>query len=320
MMKRRTLVLSAAALAAPSISRAQAWPANPIRLMHGYDAGSNPDTIARQLSQALTENLGVQIVIEPRPGAAERLAATQIARMKPDGGVLYLMTGGQAVVSATDRTLQYDLLRDFDFIGIVTRFPFAFTVAPDSRFRTIQAYMEEARKAPGKLTYSTSGVGSTLHMAVELLLSQTGLSLTHVPYKGGVAAPYNDLVAGRIDLMVVTFTGGQPLMKADKLRALAVTSKDRHPGFPDVPTVAETLVPGFDVVSWLGFTAPAGLAPALRDRLNDALRQSMARPEIKGKLEELGNDTRVSTPAEFRARVEQDLARWRPLAHVVNQS
>lgn len=327
-MKRRTFVASGAAATLvapaliPAVARAQAaaWPANPLRIMHGYDAGSNPDTIARQISQALSETLNTQIIIEARPGAAERLAATQIARMKPDGSVVYLMTGGQAVVSATDKTLQYDLLRDFDFIGIVTRFPFSFTVGPDSRFKTIQAFMDEAKKNPGKLTYSTSGVGSTLHMAVELLLSQTGVSLTHVPYKGGVAAPYNDLVSGRIDMMVVTFTGGQPLMKANKLRALAVTSKNRHPEFPDVPTVSETLVPGFDVVSWLGFTSPAGLPPALRDRFNEALRVVMARPEIKGKLEELGNDTTVSTPAEFRQRVEQDLARWRPLAHVVNQS
>jgi tripartite-type tricarboxylate transporter receptor subunit TctC len=320
-MKRRTLIVSAAAtLAAPSIARAQAWPVNPIRLVHGYDAGSNPDTIARHLAPSLTEILGAQIVIEPKPGAAERLAATQIARMKPDGGVLYMMTGGQAVVSATDKTLSYDVLRDFDFIAIVTRFPFVFTVAPDSRFKTIAAYIDEAKREPNKLTYGTSGVGSTLHMAMELLLSQTGAKITHVPYKGGIGAPYNDLVGGRLDMQVITFSNAQPLLKTDKLRALAVTSKERHPGFPDVPTVAETLLPDYDVVSWLGFAAPAGLPPALRDRLNEALRQVMARPEIKGKLEELGNDTRVSTPAEFRARVESDLARWRPLAHVVNQS
>jgi tripartite-type tricarboxylate transporter receptor subunit TctC len=320
-MKRRTFVVSVAtALAAPSVVRAQAWPANPIRLMHGYDAGSNPDTIARHLSVPLTEILGVQIVVEPKPGAAERLAATQIARMKPDGGVLYLMTGGQAVVSATDRTLSYDLLRDFDFVAIVTRFPFVFTVPPDSRFKTVQAYFDEAKRRPNELTYGTSGVGSTLHMAMELLLSQAGAKITHVPYKGGLGAPYNDLVTGRLDMQVVTFSNAQPMLKAGKLRALAVTSKERHPGFPEVPTVAETLVPDYDVVSWLGFAAPAGLPPALRDRLNETLRQAMARPGIKEKLEELGNDTRVSTPAEFRVRVEQDMSRWRPLAHVVNQS
>ena len=301
--------------------RAQAWPANPIRVIHGYDAGSNPDTIARHLSVPLTEILGVQIVVEPKPGAAERLAASQIARMKPDGSVLYLMTGGQAVVSATDRTLSYDVLRDFDFVAIVTRFPFVFTVAPDSRFKTIQAYVDEAKRRPGEITYGTSGIGSTLHMAMELLLSQTGAKMTHVPYRGRPAArPTTILSAGGSTCRSSPSPTPSRMLKTDKLRALAVTSKERHPGFPDVPTVAETLVPDYDVVSWLGFTTPAGLPPALRDRLNEALRQAMARPEIKGKLEELGNDTRVSTPSEFRARVEQDMARWRPLAHVVNQS
>jgi tripartite-type tricarboxylate transporter receptor subunit TctC len=230
------------------------------------------------------------------------------------------MTGGQAVVSATDRSLSYDLLKDFDFISIVTRFPFVLTVAPDSRFKTVQAYFDEAKKEPGKITYGTSGVGSTLHMAMELILEKTGTKMVHVPYKGGIGAPYNDLVGGRLDMNVATFSGAQPLLKTDKLRALAVTSKERHPRFTDVPTIAETLVPDYDVVSWLGFTSPAGLPPAIRDRLYEAFKQAMARPEVKSKLEELGNDTRVTSPAEFRARVEADMARWRPLAHVVNQS
>lgn len=321
-MKRRTLVTAAmvAPMAMSGRARAQGFPANPIRVIHGYDAGSNPDTIARHLAQPLTEIIGAQIVVEAKPGAAERVAATQVARMKPDGNVLYLMTGGQAVVSATDKTLQYDLLKDFDFISIVTRFPFVFTVGPDSPYKTIEALMAAARKDPGKITYGTSGIGSTLHMAMELVLQKTGVKMTHVPYKGGIGQPYNDLVGGRLDMHVVTFSNAQPLLKTNKLLALCVTSKDRHPGFPGVPTVAETLIPDYDVVSWLGFTSPAGLPPAIRDRWHEAFKQAMARPDIKAKLEELGNDTRVSTPAEFRARVEADMSRWRPLAHVVNQS
>jgi tripartite-type tricarboxylate transporter receptor subunit TctC len=323
-MRRRNLLLAAPALALPGIglstgARADNWPM-PIRLIHGYDAGSNPDTIARHLAPSLTELLGVQIVIEPKPGAAERLAASQVARMKPDGSVLYLMTGGQAVVSATDKTLSYQLLKDFDFIAIVTRFPFVFTVAPQSRFKTIEDYFSEAKKAPGTLTYSTSGVGSTLHMAMELLLSKLDLKIIHVPYKGGLGAPYNDLVGGRLDMQVITFSNAQPMLRTDKLRALAVTSKERHPGFPDVPTVAERLLPDYDVVSWLGFTSPAGLPANLRDRFHAALVKVMAMLAIKAKLEELGNDTRVTTPAEFRSRVEADMSRWGPLAHVVNQS
>ena len=319
-MKRRHFIAATTILAAPSLARGQALPAGPIRLIHGYDAGSNPDTIARHLAAPLAEITGLQIVIEPKPGAAERLAASQVARLKPDGSVLYLMTGGQAVVSATDKTLSYDVLRDFEFIAIVTRFPFVLTVAPDSRFKTVEAYLDAARAEPGKITYGTSGVGSTLHMAMELLLSTLGLKMTHVPYKGGIGAPYNDLVGGRLDMQVITFSNAQPLIKTAKLRALAVTSKQRHPGFPEVPALSEKIVPDYDVVSWLGFTAPAGLPPALRDRWHAAFRQAMAKPAVKDKLEELGNDTTVSTPAEFRARVEADMNRWRPLAHVVNQS
>ena len=319
-IKRRILLLSTAAVALPAVARGQAFPSQPVRLIHGYGAGSNPDTIARHLAPGLTEILGVQIVVEAKPGAAERLAASQIARMKPDGHALYVMTGGQAVVSATDRTLTYDLLRDFEFLSIVTRFPFVLTVAPDSRFKTVEALIEEAKREPGKLTYGSSGVGSTLHMAMELLLSQVGAKMTHVPYRGGIGEPFNDLVAGRLDMHVVTFSNAQPLMKTDKLRALAVTSKERHPGFPNVPAIAEKLVPDFDVVSWLGFAAPTGLPADVRTKVVAAIRQAMANPAVKAKLEELGNDTRVSTPAEFRARVEADMARWRPLAHVVNQS
>ena len=148
----------------------------------------------------------------------------------------------------------------------------------------------------------------------------TDQGVNHVDTKNLGDQPYNDLVGGRLDMHVVTFSNAQPLMKTDKLRALAVTSRERHPGFPNVPSVAERLDPDYDVVSWLGFTAPAGLPPAVRDRWHDAFKQTMARPAVKDKLEELGNDTRVSTPAEFRARVESDMARWRPLAHVVSQS
>ena len=311
---------AAATLAAPSIVRAQAWPANPIRVIHGYDAGSNPDTIARHLSVPLTEILGVQIVIEPKPGAAERLAATQIARMKPDGSVLYLMTGGQAVVSATDRTLSYDVLRDFDFIAIVTRFPFVFTVAPESRFKTIQAYVDEAKRRPGETHLrhlgrrldpahgdGTAAVADRRQddpCAVQrrpaarptTILSAAGSTCRSSP--SPTPSPAEDRQAARAGRHLQGAPSGVP-RRADGRRDVGARLRRR-------------------VMARLHHAG--GLPPALRDRLNEALRQAMARPEIKGKLEELGNDTRVSTPSEFRARVEQDMARWRPLAHVVNQS
>lgn len=316
---RRTVLVGGAMLAlgwSLPLRAQQGFPSRPIRVVHGYDAGSNPDVIARHLAPALTEALGQQVAIDPKPGAAERLAAALVARQPADGHTLYLMTGGQAVVSATDNTLPYDLMRDFDFVSTVTRFPFVLVVAPDSRFRTLGDYLDEARRQPGKLSYGSSGIGSTLHMAMELLRSQIAIDLLHVPYKGNPAHPIGDLTTGRLDLHVITFTGAQPLIKAGRLRALAVTSKERSPFFPDIPSIAET-VPGFDVASWLGFTAPAGVPAPVIERLAEAIRGALQQPAVRTRLEELGNEVHPSTPAEFRARVAADLAKWKPLAHVL---
>jgi tripartite-type tricarboxylate transporter receptor subunit TctC len=226
------------------------------------------------------------------------------------------MTGGQAVVSATDATLPYDLLRDFEFISTVTRFPFVLVVAPDSRFRTLADYIAAARAEPGKLSYGSSGIGSTLHMAIELMCSRAAVKLLHVPYKGNPAQPIGDLTTGRLDLHVITFTGAQPLIRAGKLRALAVTSKERSPFFPDIPAIAET-VADFDVSSWLGFTAPAGVPAAIVQRWAEAIRSVVTQQAVRARLEELGNEVYPCTPAEFRARVAADLAKWKPLAHVL---
>ena len=260
-------------------------------------------------------------MIEPKPGAAERLAAAQVARLKPDGSVLYLMTGGQAVVSATDKTLSYDLLRDFDFIAIVTRFPFVFTVAPDSRFKTMEAYLDEARKEPGKLTYGTSGVGSTLHMAMELLLSKLDIRMTHVPYKGGIGAPYNDLVGGRLDMHVVHRPSPTP-SRCSRPTSCAPWPSPRRIAIPASPTCRPSPRRSCRITtSCRGSASPRRPAAAGAARsLARGVRAGDGAAAVKDKLEELGNDTRVSTPAEFRARVEADMSRWRPLAHVVNQS
>lgn len=316
-LRRRALVLAAPALAFVSRgASAQTWPAQPIRIVHGYAAGSNPDTVARHMAPALGGILGATIIVDPKPGAAERLAATQVAKLPPDGHTLYMMTGGQAVVSATDPDLSYKLDKDFDFLSIVTRFPFNFVVTAESRFKTFKDFTDEAKRRPGKLSYGSSGVGSTLHMAMELLRAQMGIDIVHVPYRGGLAQPLADMTIGQLDLLVSTLTNSTQLVRTGKLRSLAVTSKERSRFAPDVPTVSETL-PGFDVVSWLGFTAPAGVSQPIRDRLVAAIRQVSERPEIKTKLEDLGNDVLADGPEAFRARVMSDLAKWRPLAHAV---
>ncbi len=314
--RRSAIIAAAPALVIPGAWAQTPWPSQQIRVVHGYEAGSNPDTIARHLAPAMSEILGVQILIDPRPGAAERLAATQVARLPADGYTLYMMTGGQAVVSATDTSLSYDLMRDFGFVSIVTRFPFTLAVAATSRFATLKDYVDEARRTPGKLTYGSSGIGSTLHMAMELLKTQLKIDVVHVPYRGGMGQPLGDLLEGRLDMHVVTFTNARPHTRAGKLRVLAVTSKNRWTGFPDVPAISET-VPDFDVVSWLGFAAPAGMPQPIVDRLAAAIRQASERPEVKAKLEDLGNDVNADGPAAFRDRVVADMAKWKPLAHAV---
>ncbi|MBX3497931.1 MAG: tripartite tricarboxylate transporter substrate binding protein [Alphaproteobacteria bacterium] len=316
-MTRRTMMLAAPALVGlGATARAQAWPSQPIRIVHGYAAGSNPDTIARHMAPAMGELLGTTMIVDPKPGAAERLAATQVAKLPPDGYTLYMMTGGQAVVSATDPDLSYRLDKDFDFLSIVTRFPFNFVVPADSRFKTFKDYTDEARQRPGKLTYGSSGIGSTLHMAMELLRAQIGIDIVHVPYRGGLAQPLADMGTGQLDLLVSTLTNSTQLVRAGKLRSLAVTSKERSRFEPGIPAVSET-VPGFDVVSWLGFTTPAGLPAPIRDRLVAAIQKVAGRPDIKGKLENLGNDVLADGPEAFRSRVLADLAKWKPLAHAV---
>ena len=315
-LKRRVLLAAPAIASFGGLARGQAWPSQPIRVVHGYDAGSNPDTVARIIGPALGEILKTQIIVDPKPGAAERLAATQIAKQPADGYTLYMMTGGQAVVSATDPALSYDLAKDFSFISIVTRFPFNFVVPAASRFKTFADYVEEARRTPGKLTYGSSGVGSTLHMAMELLRAKVGIDIVHVPYKGGLGPPLNDMLGGRLDLHVSTLTNTTPHVRAGTLRSLAVTSRERSRFEPDVPAVSET-VPDFDVVSWLGYTAPAGLPQPILERLAAAVREAVQRPAVKAKLEELGNDVLADGPEAFRARVMADMAKWKPLAHVV---
>jgi tripartite-type tricarboxylate transporter receptor subunit TctC len=316
-LKRRTLVLATPAfLALARGATAQAWPSQPVRIVHGYAAGSNPDTIARHMAPALGEILGTTIIVDPKPGAAERLAASQVAKLPPDGYTLYMMTGGQAVVSATDPELTYNLAKDFDFLSIVTRFPFNFVVTAESRFKTFKDFTDEAKQRPGKLSYGSSGVGSTLHMAMELLRAQIGIDIVHVPYRGGMGQPLADMSTGQLDLMVSTLTNSTQLVRAGKLRSLAVTSKERSRFEPAIPAVSE-MVPGFDVVSWLGFTTPAGLPQPIRDRLVAAIRQASERPDVKGKLEDLGNDVLADGPDAFRERVMSDMAKWKPLAHAV---
>lgn len=283
----------------------------PVRLLHGYNAGSGPDILARHLAPLMSERIGAQLIVEQKPGAGERLVASQVARAPADGQTLYLITGGQTVVAATDRSLQYDVRKDFTYIGMVAQYPFAFLVSAASPFRTLADLLDAARARPGKISYSTSGIGTTLHMAGELLSSMTGVSMHHVPYKGTDA--YNDLIGGSLDMSVGTLAGAQGLIRDGRLRPLCVTSPQRWPGWEQVPSVAET-VPGYEVVTWVALAAPGGLPEGLRSKLAKALGESLDDADFRSKVAATGSVVQGSTPDAMRERVERDVAKWQEVA------
>lgn len=315
---RRTLLLSAGGvLAATAGGHAQgAFPSKPIRIVHGYSAASNPDTIARVIAPSMIETLGQSVIVEPKPGAGERIAAQYLMSQPPDGYTLYLITGGANVISATDPQTPFNTLKDFAYVSTITLFPFALFVGANSPIRTFADLQAAARANPGKLNYGHSGVGNTLHLAVEYLKALTGMKMEAVAYKDN-SQQIADVTSGRLDLAIGTFTGYHGAMANKQVRAIGVTSREAWPLNPDVPPISAD-VPGYEVVSWLGLAAPAGLPADIADRLSSAVNVAVARPDVKARLEGMGNEARAGTPAVFRARVEADYAKWKPLARFVN--
>ncbi|MSQ18350.1 MAG: tripartite tricarboxylate transporter substrate binding protein [Betaproteobacteria bacterium] len=317
--RRRSLVaaLVGAALigAWPHPAPAQSWPVKPVQIIHGFNAGANPDLISRALQPALSERLGQSVIVDSRPGASGRIATSFVAKQPADGYTFIMITGGDGVLAATVRDLPYDLLRDFAFVSLTTVFPFLIVVPADSPYRTLGELLDDARKRPGKLGYGHSGVASTLHLVGELIKDMANVDIVHIPYKGTQA---QELAAGRagLDFAVSVSAPAMPLIKAGRLRVLAVTSVARDPGFPDVPTVGETLA-GYEVTSWLGVAAPVGTSPAIVDRLSLEIRTVLARDDVKARLAMMSTQGTGSTGAEFRARVAADIAKWRRLAEKV---
>lgn len=310
-----SLAMTAALPASLHAQPAGPYPSRPIRIVHGYGAGSNPDTIARVIAPSLMATLGQSVIVEPKPGAGERIAAQYLTTQPPDGYTLYLITGGANVISATDPQVTFSTLKDFTYISTITLFPFALFVGEKSPLKNLKDLVAAARERPGKLNYGHAGTGNTLHLAVELLKSRTGIQMEAIAYKDQNQL-IGDVMNGRLDASISTFTNFHGALVNKQARALAVTSAERWPPSPEVPPMADD-VPGYEVVSWLGLAAPAGLPDDLASRLADAVRTAVAVPEIKTRLTDMGNDARASTPAEFRARVVADYDKWKPLSKIV---
>jgi tripartite-type tricarboxylate transporter receptor subunit TctC len=303
------------ALAAPT--QAQDYPSRVIKVTQGFAPGGNVDVIARLLAQQMERNLGQPMVIESKPGGAGSLAAELVSRSAPDGHSLLVTPSAHAMYGGLARNVRYKVVEDFTWISTASFYPFLICVRQDSRFQNLQQLIDEARKRPGELKYGSSGFGTGLHTIIELVAYQTRTQYLHVPYRGEGHAT-TALLTGEIDFIGVTTGPITARIKAGEFRALAVTSQTRWQDLPDVPTVSETAVPGFEFISWTGFAGPANLPSPVVSRLNAEIRKAVADPEIKRRLEAMGGDARASTPEEMTALVARQYKLWKQLAKEAN--
>jgi len=292
---------------------AQDYPNRVVKFMQGFPPGGNVDIIARLVGNEMSKSLGQPIVVEAKPGQAGALAAETVARSPADGYTLLVLPSTHPTQAALAKNLKYRAVEDFDWISTFTFYPFLIVVRRDSRFQTLKQLIDEARAKPGVLTYGSAGVGSTLHMTVELLGNMSKVKFQHVPYRGE-APSVTGLLTGDTDFLAATAGPIGDRIRSGELRGLAVTSRERWPGLMMVPTVREAGFPDFEVISWTGLTGPAGLSKPVLDRLNAEVRRAVATPGVKDKLEAMGGEARATTPDEMRALVASQLATWTRLA------
>lgn len=303
-----TLTLGLSILAGMAPQAAQAdndYPRKPIRLLLGFPPGGGSDIVARLVAQPLGELLGQNVVVDNKPGAGGNIAAEMATKATPDGYTLVLLPSGHASAAAMKKSLPFHPVKDFAWVSTLTTYPLALTVAPNSPIKSFADLLQRARAEPGKYSYSSVGVGSAPHLVGEWIMSEAGVNVIHVPFKGGTG-PLTELLAGRVDVMVDTMTLTASLLKDQRVRALAVTSAAGASNLPGVPAVAD-LLPAVVFESWLGIAAPPGTPPDIVERLNKALRAVLDQPEVRQKLIGLGGSPRASSPLEFQARVERDI-------------
>lgn len=302
-------VFSASVLASP-LAAAADYPTRPITLVHGFAAGGTADVISRLVAQPLSEILKQPVIVEQRPGAGGNNASRSVANAAPDGYTIGLPTGGHAVSAGLYKNLPFHPVDSFEMISTVVYYAFAVAVKPDFPANSMKELLAYAKANPGKLDYGSAGIGSTHHLTGELLGSVAGIQWNHVPYRGEAAA-FTGLLSGDLPIIIATTVTVQPQLTAGKLKALAVSSPTRFRGMPNVPTVAESALPGFDVRTWAGLFAPKGTPKEIIAQLNSAVQQALARPEVKSKIEEIvGGDVQGSTPEAMRTMVASEAARW----------
>ena len=317
MLNRRCFVgLTASALAAPTLlsSRARAadWPVKPVRVVVPFAPGGSTDITARLVSNRLQEVWGQSVVVENRPGAGGNIAADMVAHSDPDGYTIFIVGPGQATNQFLYPSLSYDPVGDFAPVTLLITQPNLMCVPNSSPAKSVQEFIAYCNANKGKVTYASSGNGTTLHLSGELFKRLAKVEMTHIPYRGGAPA-INDLIPGRVDVIFDNMPSILSHVKAGSVRGLAVTTKERVAVVPDIPTIAEQGVPGFDVMSWFGFFVPAKTPQDIVARINADTNAALAHPSVKTRLEELGATPKGSTPAELANFLKSEIDKWGPV-------
>ncbi len=290
------------------------WPAKPVTLLVGFAPGGGTDLIARQVAPRLSELLKQPVIVENRAGASGTIATAAAARARPDGYTLLLgHVSSNAMVPAIMPKLPYAAARDFTAITLIGSVPQVVAVPASLPAKTLQEFIAFAKTKPGGVNYASSGAGTQQHFAAELFQQATRTTMTHVPYKGSGAA-LADLIAGQVDVNFDTVPTVLQQVKAGKLRALAVTSRQRAASLPEVPTVIEAGVPDYEIGAWYMLMGPAGLPKPVVDVLADAMNRTLQSPEVRDKLAALGTDVAGGTPAQAQDYLKAEIARWSKLA------
>jgi tripartite-type tricarboxylate transporter receptor subunit TctC len=314
--RRRFAGLAAASLAAPSmfVSRAlgAGWPVRQVRVVVPFTPGGSTDITARLVSNRLQEVWGQSVVVENKPGAGGNIAAEMVAHSDPDGYTIFIAGPGMATNQFLYPSLSYDPVGDFAPVTMLITQPNLMCVPNTSPAKSVQEFIAYCHANKGKVTYASSGIGTTLHLSGELFKRLAKVEMTHVPYRGGAPA-INDLIPGRVDVAFDNMPSILPHVKAGSLRGLAVTTRERVRAVPDIPTIAESGVPGFDVFSWFAFWVPVRTPPDVVARINADTNAALAHASVKPRFEELGADPKGSTQAELAAFLKSEIDKWGPL-------
>ena len=308
---------AAAIVIAPAAAQAQDYPTKPIRVVVPFPAGGATDILARAAAQKMTEAWGQSVVVDNRPGAGGNIGSELVAKAAPDGYTLEMGTvGTHAINPSLYAKMPYDHVKDFAPVILVAGVPNVLVVNPAVPANSVQELIAYAKANPGKLNFASSGSGTSIHLSGELFKVMAGVQMTHIPYKGSAPA-LQDLLGGQVQLMFDNLPPSLPQIKAGKLRALGVTSAARAPALPDVPTIAESGLPGFEASSWFGLLAPAGTPPAIIAKINAEIGKWLATPEAREKLLAAGANAAGGTPEDFARHIAAETAKW---AKVVKES